>query len=105
MMKAIKVIVCAMMMGVSFSAVSSGRVEEYMTDSGEVRESHDGSYMTDSGEIGEFSDEGDYMTDSGEERSALSEDDSSGPSEELGEGEEMSSDFEGAEGSGTGDDE
>ena len=104
-MKAIKIIICYMMLGFSFSAVSYGGEEEYMTDSGEVRDSNNGSYMTDSGEIGEFSDEGDYMTDSGEERSALSEDDSSGSSEVLGEGEEMSSDLVEYEGPGSGDDE
>ncbi|MBF0252464.1 MAG: hypothetical protein HQL29_01480 [Candidatus Omnitrophica bacterium] len=40
--------------------------EEYMTDSGEIRETVDGDAMTDSGEIEEIGEDGDYMTDSGE---------------------------------------
>lgn len=39
--------------------------EEYMTDSGEIRDVSDGDYMTDSGEIRSVSG-GEYMTDSGE---------------------------------------
>jgi len=39
--------------------------EEYMTDSGEIRETSDDEVMNDSGELSEV-DEGEYMTDSGE---------------------------------------
>lgn len=42
--------------------------EEYMTESGEMRDVVDGDIMTDSGEIEEVGSGGDYMTDSGEER-------------------------------------
>ena len=41
--------------------------EDYMTDSGEVRQVSDGEEMTDSGEIEEVSDD-ESMTDSGEVR-------------------------------------
>ncbi len=40
--------------------------EDYMTDSGEIREVEDGEAMTDSGEIEDVGDSGEYMTDSGE---------------------------------------
>lgn len=43
--------------------------EEYMTDSGEVREVEGGEVMTDSGEMEDVDDDGEYMTDSGEVRS------------------------------------
>ncbi len=42
--------------------------EEYMTESGEMRDVVDGEVMTDSGEIEEVGSDGGYMTDSGEER-------------------------------------
>ncbi len=40
--------------------------EDYMTDSGEIREVEDGEAMTDSGEIEDVGDSGEFMTDSGE---------------------------------------
>lgn len=40
--------------------------QDYMTDSGEIREVNDGEAMTDSGEIEDVGDGEDYMTDTGE---------------------------------------
>jgi len=40
--------------------------EEYMTDSGEIRDVEDGEVMTESGEIEDVGDDGEYMDDSGE---------------------------------------
>ena len=42
--------------------------EDYMTDSGEIRQVVDGEVMTDSGEMEDVGSDGDYMTDSGETR-------------------------------------
>ena len=42
--------------------------DEYMTDSGEIRDPVFGDVMTDSGELEEVDDDGGYMTDSGEVR-------------------------------------
>ena len=51
-----------------FYSVSSSLVlaQDYMTDSGEVREVEDGEVMTDSGEIEEVGADEEYMSDSGE---------------------------------------
>lgn len=42
--------------------------EEYMTESGEIRQVEDGEVMTDSGQLEEVGPGGEYMTDSGEIR-------------------------------------
>ena len=62
--------ICAviLILGIFVIACSAMAEEEYMTESGEMRDVVDGDIMTDSGEIEEVGSDGDYMTDSGEMR-------------------------------------
>ena len=50
---------------IAFSGVYVSAEEDYMTDSGEIREVSDGQIMTDSGRIEDVGSDGEFMTDSG----------------------------------------
>jgi len=62
--------------------------EDYMTESGEIRQVEDGEVMTDSGELEEVGSGGEYMTDSGAMREVSHEGPSTGPSMGTGPGDE-----------------
>ncbi|MFC1570650.1 hypothetical protein ACFL4E_02590 [Candidatus Omnitrophota bacterium] len=68
-----------------FSALGSAD-EEYMTESGEMRDVVDGDIMTDSGEIEEVGSDGGYMTDSGEMRDVYNYSDDEPSYDEKNEG-------------------
>ena len=77
-----------LILGIFILGVATYADEEYMTESGEMRDVEGGEIMTDSGEVEEVGSDGDYMTDSGEERDVedYSDDDSDSGYDEGAEG-------------------
>ncbi len=57
---------CVLLFMFSLRVPVAAAEEDYMTDSGEVREADDSEIMEDSGEIEQVDDSGEYMDDSGE---------------------------------------
>lgn len=62
--------------------------EDYMTESGEIREVEEGEVMTDSGELEEVGPGGEYMTDSGAIGEVSDAGPASGPGMGTGPGDE-----------------